>query len=81
MAYVSTYLNFVRDTEAAFNFYKSVFGALIHFLSHLQIRHITCFKICRRNMFDNFLKILLTEALQAVVQKTRVMAMELHLKE
>ncbi|MEJ1240482.1 VOC family protein [Chryseolinea sp. T2] len=26
MAYVSTYLNFVRDTEAAFNFYKSVFG-------------------------------------------------------
>lgn len=26
MATVSTYLNFVRDTEAAFNFYKSVFG-------------------------------------------------------
>jgi len=26
MAYVSTYLNFERDTEAAFNFYKSVFG-------------------------------------------------------
>src|SRR5690242_6434719 len=26
MAYVSTYLNFVRETEAAFNFYKSVFG-------------------------------------------------------
>lgn len=26
MANVSTYLNFERDTEAAFNFYKSVFG-------------------------------------------------------
>lgn len=26
MATVSTYLNFERDTEAAFNFYKSVFG-------------------------------------------------------
>jgi len=26
MAQVSTYLNFERDTEAAFNFYKSVFG-------------------------------------------------------
>lgn len=26
MARVSTYLNFERDTEAAFNFYKSVFG-------------------------------------------------------
>lgn len=26
MAYVSTYLNFERDTEAAFKFYKSVFG-------------------------------------------------------
>lgn len=26
MASVSTYLNFERDTEAAFNFYKSVFG-------------------------------------------------------
>ena len=26
MASVSTYLNFVRDTEQAFNFYKSVFG-------------------------------------------------------
>jgi PhnB protein len=26
MASVSTYLNFVRNTEAAFNFYKSVFG-------------------------------------------------------
>jgi PhnB protein len=26
MAYVSTYLNFERDTEAAFNFYRSVFG-------------------------------------------------------
>lgn len=26
MARVSTYLNFVRETEAAFNFYKSVFG-------------------------------------------------------
>lgn len=26
MAYVSTYLNFDRETEAAFNFYKSVFG-------------------------------------------------------
>lgn len=26
MASVSTYLNFSRDTEAAFNFYKSVFG-------------------------------------------------------
>ena len=26
MAYVSTYLNFERETEAAFNFYKSVFG-------------------------------------------------------
>ncbi|MGH8928453.1 MAG: VOC family protein [Acidimicrobiia bacterium] len=26
MARVSTYLNFVRDTEKAFNFYKSVFG-------------------------------------------------------
>lgn len=26
MANVSTYLNFDRDTEAAFNFYKSVFG-------------------------------------------------------
>ena len=26
MASVSTYLNFERDTEEAFNFYKSVFG-------------------------------------------------------
>lgn len=26
MARVSTYLNFIRNTEAAFNFYKSVFG-------------------------------------------------------
>lgn len=26
MAIVSTYLNFKRETEAAFNFYKSVFG-------------------------------------------------------
>ncbi len=26
MAYVSTYLNFRRETEQAFNFYKSVFG-------------------------------------------------------
>jgi len=26
MAKVSTYLNFVRETEEAFNFYKSVFG-------------------------------------------------------
>ena len=26
MARVSTYLNFVRNTEEAFNFYKSVFG-------------------------------------------------------
>ncbi|MDQ3075928.1 MAG: VOC family protein [bacterium] len=26
MSKVSTYLNFVRDTEQAFNFYKSVFG-------------------------------------------------------
>jgi PhnB protein len=26
MAGVSTYLNFARETEAAFNFYKSVFG-------------------------------------------------------
>lgn len=26
MARVSTYLNFVRDTEKAFNFYKTVFG-------------------------------------------------------
>ena len=26
MAKVSTYLNFARETEAAFNFYKSVFG-------------------------------------------------------
>ena len=26
MAQVSTYLNFERETEAAFNFYKSVFG-------------------------------------------------------
>jgi PhnB protein len=26
MASVSTYLNFVRETEAAFNFYKTVFG-------------------------------------------------------
>jgi PhnB protein len=26
MAYVSTYLNFSRNTEEAFNFYKSVFG-------------------------------------------------------
>jgi PhnB protein len=26
MASVSTYLNFERDTEAAFNFYKTVFG-------------------------------------------------------
>ncbi len=26
MAKVSTYLNFVRQTEEAFNFYKSVFG-------------------------------------------------------
>lgn len=26
MASVSTYLNFVRETEEAFNFYKSVFG-------------------------------------------------------
>jgi PhnB protein len=26
MAKVSTYLNFNRDTEAAFNFYKQVFG-------------------------------------------------------
>ena len=26
MASVSTYINFERDTEAAFNFYKSVFG-------------------------------------------------------
>lgn len=26
MAYVSTYLNFVRETEDAFNFYKTVFG-------------------------------------------------------
>jgi PhnB protein len=26
MATVSTYLNFVRETEEAFNFYKSVFG-------------------------------------------------------
>jgi PhnB protein len=26
MAMVSTYLNFTRQTEAAFNFYKSVFG-------------------------------------------------------
>jgi PhnB protein len=26
MATVSTYLNFERDTEAAFNFYKSIFG-------------------------------------------------------
>jgi PhnB protein len=26
MAMVSTYLNFARQTEAAFNFYKSVFG-------------------------------------------------------
>lgn len=26
MARVSTYLNFVRETEQAFNFYKSVFG-------------------------------------------------------
>ena len=26
MASVSTYLNFERDTEAAFNYYKSVFG-------------------------------------------------------
>lgn len=27
MASVSTYLNFPRETEAAFNFYKSVFGS------------------------------------------------------
>lgn len=27
MAQVSTYLNFERNTEAAFNFYKSVFGS------------------------------------------------------
>ena len=26
MARVSTYLNFARQTEEAFNFYKSVFG-------------------------------------------------------
>lgn len=26
MAKVSTYLNFARNTEAAFNFYKSIFG-------------------------------------------------------
>ena len=26
MASVSTYLNFVRNTEEAFNFYKTVFG-------------------------------------------------------
>lgn len=26
MAKTSTYLNFVRETEAAFNFYKSIFG-------------------------------------------------------
>jgi PhnB protein len=26
MAQVSTYLNFVRNTEAAFNFYRSIFG-------------------------------------------------------
>jgi PhnB protein len=26
MAHVNTYLNFVRNTEEAFNFYKSVFG-------------------------------------------------------
>jgi PhnB protein len=26
MAHVSTYLNFERDTEVAFNFYKSIFG-------------------------------------------------------
>ena len=26
MASTSTYLNFAGDTEAAFNFYKSVFG-------------------------------------------------------
>ena len=26
IATVSTYLNFKRETEAAFNFYKSVFG-------------------------------------------------------
>jgi PhnB protein len=26
MAGVSTYLNFTRNTEEAFNFYKSVFG-------------------------------------------------------
>jgi len=26
MAKVSTYLNFARETEAAFNFYKSAFG-------------------------------------------------------
>lgn len=30
MASVSTYLNFERDTEAAFNFYKSVFGGEFH---------------------------------------------------
>jgi PhnB protein len=26
MSYTSTYLNFARETEAAFNFYRSVFG-------------------------------------------------------
>lgn len=34
MATVSTYLNFERETEAAFNFYKSVFGT--EFLSIMR---------------------------------------------
>jgi len=34
MAKVSTYLNFPRNTEEAFNFYKSVFGG--EFIGEIQ---------------------------------------------
>src|SRR6476469_723833 len=38
MASTSTYLNFERSTEAAFNFYKSVFGT--EFLSIMRHRDV-----------------------------------------
>ncbi|MES2731591.1 MAG: dihydrofolate reductase family protein [Bacteroidota bacterium] len=37
MATVSPYLNFLDNTEAAFNFYKSVFGGVSSFVKHSLI--------------------------------------------
>lgn len=44
MARVSTYLNFSRNTEEMFNFYKSFFGAILEY-PHLYFSIYKCVTI------------------------------------